>query len=598
MTRSRAWSMPAVLASVALVFSACAGNVPASQTAGTGSQAPSASSGSAAPSASSGGAFTPMSYPESGDAPCAQAAAPDPQHAKYTGEFKKITAKDEKTVVFDLCTPDVAFLAKISFSSFAINDTEFLKAQIDPNKSGNQAIVSTENGTGPYKLNAWNRGSNITMDAFADYWGDKAKAQTLIIQWNKEAAQRLVALTGRTVDGIDNIGPDDFDTVKNNPDLQLLPRVGLNTLYLGFNNTYKPFDNEKIRQAIAKGIDRKRIVDNFMPGGSEVADYFTPCQIPNACVGEKWYEFDAAKAKQELQAAGFDFAKTYKLHYRTAIRSYMANPPVIATELQTQLKNNLGINVELDLQEDGAYIDNNNAGKLDDFHLLGWGADYPDMTNFLDFHFGAGANPQFGDKFDDLTKVLQQAAAGTSDDQRKPLYEQANDLVKQHVPMIPISHAASGVAYLADVKDAHSSPLGNELFSVMTPGDRKQFVFIQAAEPKGLYCADETDGEALRVCEQLTEGLYGYEIGGVASKPLLATKCEPNTALTQWTCTLRDGVKFHNGATLDANDVVLSYAVQWDAGNPLHKGRTNGFSYVAGLFGGYLNPPAPKPSAS
>ena len=83
--------------------------------------------------------------------------------------------------------------------------------------------------------------------------------------------------------------------------------------------------------------------------------------------------------------------------------------------------------------------------------------------------------------------------------------------------MIPIAHGGSGLAYRADVVDAHASPLGNEYFAVMTPGDRDQFVFMQNGEPGGLYCADETDGESLRVCEQMTESLYAYEIAGTAA---------------------------------------------------------------------------------
>ena len=103
---------------------------------------------------------------------------------------------------------------------------------------------------------------------------------------------------------------------------------------------------------------------------------------------------------------------------------------------------------------------------------------------------------------------------------------------------------------------------------------------MQNAEPPGLYCADESDGEALRVCNQFSEGLYAYEIGGVAAVPALAEKCEPNTELTIWTCTLRSGVTFHDGATLDAGDVVTTYAVQWDVEHPLHKGRDNSFTLL------------------
>ena len=53
-------------------------------------------------------------YPETGEAPCGQAEAPDAQHSAYTGNFKKIEATDAGTVVFTLCNPDVAFLSKIA----------------------------------------------------------------------------------------------------------------------------------------------------------------------------------------------------------------------------------------------------------------------------------------------------------------------------------------------------------------------------------------------------------------------------------------------------------------------------------------------------
>ena len=593
MTRSRRWSprIAALAASAAIVFAACSGTTP--------SAAPASSAPSAAPStaAESTPPFTAVQYPATGEAPCGQADAPDATHDKYTGNFKKISAPDAKTVVFELCASDVAFLSKIAFTSFGINDSAWLTANIDPAGTTNQAIVSKVNGTGPYKLDAWNKGSDVTFSRFDDYWGDKAKSEKLIIRWSTEAAQRLVELQAGTVDGIDNVGGTDFEAVKANPDLQLKERVGLNTMYFGFNNTYAPFDNEKVRQAIAMGIDRQRLVDDFMPPGSEVATHFTPCAIPNGCVGDPWYEFDAAKAKEMLAAAGFPNGFKTKIQYRDVSRSYVQDQNVIAAALQQQLKANLGIDATIEVQDSATFIDNADAGKLDGIHILGWGADYPDQTNFLGYHFGAGASKQFGDKLPDLTKALDEGAAGLSDDARAPAYTEANNLIKQHVPMIPISHAASAVGYRADIKDAHTSPLGNEIFSVMTPGDRTQFVFMQNAEPPGLYCADESDGEALRVCNQFSEGLYAYEIGGVAAVPALATKCEPNTELTIWTCTLRDGVKFHDGSTLDAGDVIDTYAVQWDADNPLHKGRDNSFSYFPGLFGGFLNPPVPPPAS-
>lgn len=580
MTRFRSWSLPALFASVAIVVAACGGS--------TTTPAPSATSAATpAPTAAESTApFAAMTYPETGEAPCGV--------APYTGQFKKIYALDAKTVVFELCGPDVAFLSKIAFSSFAINDTEWLTAKIDPAKADNQAIVTEVNGTGPYMLDAWNRGSDIVMKANPNYWGDKALTETLIFKWSAEAAQRLLELQSGTVDGIDNVGPTDFATVRSDPSLQLKEREGLNVFYVGFNNTYAPFDNEKVRQAIAMGIDRQRIVDNFYPAGSEVASHFTPCSIPNGCSGDAWYEYDVAAAKALLAEAGFPNGFETKIQYRDVVRGYLPDPRVVAVDLQQQLKTNLNITATIEVQESTTYIDNADAGKLDGIHLLGWGADYPDATNFLDYHFGAGASPQFGTKWDDITSALTEAAGGADDDAREPAYTRANNAIRQHVPMIPIAHGGSGVAYRADVSgNVHSSPLGNENFSVMQAGDRPQFVWMQNGEPGGLYCADESDGEALRVCEQMLESLYGYEIAGTAAVPALAEICEPSADLATWTCTLREGVTFHNGATLDANDVVMSYAVQWDAEHPLHKGRDNSFSYFPGLFGGLLNPPPP-----
>ena len=590
MTRSRRWSprIAALTAAAAIVFAACGGSTASTAPSEGATSAPTTAPESTAP-------FTAMVYPETGEAPCGEAAAPDAEHSAYTGNFKKISATDEKTVVFELCNPDVAFLSKIAFTSFAINDTAWLESKIDPAGTTNQAIVSEVNGTGPYKLDAWNRGSDITMSRNDAYWGDKAKTEQLIVRWSTEAAQRLVELQSGTVDGIDNVGPTDFATVEGNADLALKPREGLNVFYVGFNNKFAPFDNVLVRQAIALGIDRQRIVDNFYPPGSEVASHFTPCSIPNGCAGEAWYDFDPTQAKELLAQAGFPDGFSTKIQYRDVVRGYLPDPNVVAQDIQAQLKTNLNITAEIEVQESGTFLDNADGGLLDGIHLLGWGADYPDATNFLDFHFGSGSSAQFGDKFEDITSALAEGAGGADDAARAPAYERANNAIKANIPMVPIAHGGSAVAYRADVDGSHASPLGNEHFASMTPGDRTQMVWMQNGEPPGLYCADESDGEALRVCEQMMEPLYGYEIAGTAAIPALAEACEPNAELTVWTCTLRSGVTYHDGATLDANDVVLSYAVQWDADHPLHKGRDGSFTYFPGLFSGFLNPPPPAP---
>jgi len=559
------WKIFTIFVALGLVLAAC----------GTGESSSASASASGGPSESMA-AFEGMTYPEDEPAECGADT--------NASNISQIAALDQYTVEFTLCNPDVAFLAKVAFSSFAIDDSAYLEAH-----AADGSLVNEPNGTGPYRLDAWNRGTDITMSAFDDYWGDAPLSSTVIFRWSAEAAQRLVELQSGTVDGIDNPGADDFETIADDSSLALYDREGLNILYFGFNNTFAPFDNEQVRQAIAMGIDRQRIVDSFYPPGSEVASHFTPCSIPFACEGDEWYEYDPDAARDLLAEAGYPDGFETTISLRDIVRSYLPGPQQVAADLQDQLAD-LGITATIDVQESTAFIDNANAGALEGIHLLGWGADYPDATNFLDFHFGAGASPQFGDKFDDVTEALQQGASSVADADRQAAYETANNAIKEHVPMIPIVHGGSGVAFQADNDGAHSSPLGNESMAVISPGSDDQLVWMQNGEPGGLYCGDESDGESLRVCEQIKESLYAYTVGGTDAVPSLASECAPNDDLTVWTCTLREGVSFHDGSTLDANDVVLSYAAQWDANHPLHVGRTGDFVYFSALFG-FLNPP-------
>ena len=442
----------------------------------------------------------------------------------------------------------------------------------------------------PYMMDKWNRGDSVVLKRFDGYWGEKAKTSQFVLTWSTEAAARLLELQSGTVDGIDNPGVNDIAKIKADPSLQFKEREVNNTLYIGFNNKFKPFDNILVRQAIAMGIDRERIVKNFFPTGSQVADFLTPCTIPNGCVGTKWYSYDLAKAKELLTQAGFPNGFKTTITLREAVRAYIPEPNLIATEIQAQLKKNLNIDAKIVILESGAMLDNASAGTIEGIHLLGWNGDYPHITNWMDFHFSASMK-QFGTPFKEIYEPLQQGAQIADPKQAEALYVKANNAARDLVPLIPVAHSGSGVGYRADVLNAHASPLGNEYFAPMIPGSRDKFVFMQNAEPISLYCNDETDGESLRACEQVLESLLAFAPGTQEVVPGLATACTPNTALTEWTCKLRANVKFHDGSAFTADDVVMSWGVAWDFTNPLHIGNTGAFEYTTILWGNVLHAP-------
>ncbi|HVN15313.1 MAG TPA: ABC transporter substrate-binding protein [Anaerolineales bacterium] len=514
-------------------------------------------------------------------------AAPDCNYgtADNPAEFKSIEAVDQYTVKFTLCHPDPAFLSKVAFDVFAIQSKNFL----DANGGDSVKMSQTTNGTGPYMLKEWVQGDHITLVANPNYWGDKPHQATLIFRWSDQSAQRLLELQSGTVDGIDNPAPEDYATIQGDTNLKLYPREALNVFYIGFDHNIKPFDDVNVRQAFAMAIDRQHIVDLFYPANSTTADTFVPPSFnPGYTQGFKWYDYNPDQAKKMLTDAKFDFSQTITLSYRNVTRPYLPSPDKVAQEVAAELAK-IGVKVKVNEEESTTFLDNTSAGK-EGFYMLGWGVDYPDSTDFYDYHFANASNAQFGDLYPDLAAAIRAGAQVADPVARQADYDKVNQLIKDLVPMIPVAHGASAVAYKASVKGAYASPLGDEGFAAMDNGS-DTFVFMQNGEPGALWCADETDGEALRVCHQLYDGLMAYEPGGVKVVPGLAESYDVNADASEWTFHLRQGIKFSNGDELSANDVVATFAAQWDASSPNHKGRTGTFDYFGAFFGAMLNAP-------
>jgi ABC-type transport system substrate-binding protein len=504
---------------------------------------------------------------------------------EYGGNMKSIEAVDANTVVFSFCKPDPAFLAKISVPAFIILDTGYLKA------IGGDAAKLAENpvGAGPYMVKEWVRGDHITFVPNPLYNGPAPKNSTFILKWNAEAAARLLDLQSGNIDGIDNVGTDDYATVSADANLKLYPRTFNNFLYLAFNNEIKPYDNETVRQALAMAIDKKRIVDNFYPEGATPATQFAPPGLkPGFTEGYSAPAYDPEKAKQMLTDAGFDFDQELVLSYAERTRPYFPQPTKIAQDVQAQLAE-IGVKVKLSLQEWSAFLPSVRAGN-EGMYFLGWSEDFPDATNWYDV-FLMGTSGGTGKPFPDIMELVSAAASMGDPAERQAKYDEVNKLVDVHVPYVVIANGATSLAFKTGVGGVVIGPY-NESFTEMTT-ESGQLVFSQDGEPVSLYCADETDGSSFRACNQIFGQLYDFKYGSSEYEPTLAEECVPNADATVYTCKLKQDIKFSNGATFDAGDVLSSFSAMWDYNDPLRKGNTGTFQYWKDFFGPKaLNEPA------
>ena len=528
------------------------------------------------PAPSSEIGFSARSWPEASAAECAMSES----GAVRLG-IARMEAVDELTVRFTLCAPDPAFTQKLAVTNFAVNDSGWLAAA-----AADGSLATSMNGTGPLALAAWEQGVQIVLTRNDSYWGDRAASERVVIQWEPESAARLLQLRAGTVDAADNLAPTDEAAIAADASLALLTRPGFNTFYLNFNNRYAPVSDVRVRQAIAIALDRQRIVDLFYPSGSTLATHVPPCVIDGACVGDAWYEQDLVAARALLADAGYPNGIDLTLSLRETPRAYLPDPVAVATDIQAQLAA-VGIRVTLKVEEAGGYIGKLLSGDLESASFSAALPDYPEVWNSLGIDFGSTSGPAHGDQYPQLVALLDEAQRESDPAARAALFTQINNEIRAQVPVVPIANGASLIAARAAVSGLVASPVAMERFASVRVDGSDTFTWLQGGEPAGLYCMDEEDREAVRICAQVMEGLYGYAEGGTAAEPRLATGCVASADGLMVECALRSGVRFHNGARLDAGDVLDSFAAAWDCTHPLHIGRTGdfrGWSWIMGTL--------------
>ena len=405
-------------------------------------------------------------------------------YAKNTAEneglgeslYASCEATDATTAVINLTKPSASVLGALALQAFAIASPEALEefkadeGTLDE-ETGFQptGTFGTEQpiGTGPFKLESWQIGDRLTLVRNEDYWDEagKAKLDKLIIRPISDNAARLQALQTGEIQGYDLVEPQDVPTIEGDEELQILERPAFNVAYVTINHKVKPFDQLEVRQAVAHGLDRQAVVDNFYGGRGVVAKEFMPPSLPGYADDVTEYPYDPAKAKSLLQKAGLTLPVEVEFWYPTDVsRPYMPDPKRNFEAFAASLNKSGFKVVPKSAPWRPDYLGRVDTGKAGALNLIGWTGDYADPDNFIGVFF-QGQKPQWGFNNQELFDALDAAEVEPDTAKREELYKDVNRQIMEFLPGVPYAHSEPALAFAANVSGFEPSPTTNESFA-------------------------------------------------------------------------------------------------------------------------------------
>lgn len=342
-----------------------------------------------------------------------------PNRPLYTA-IDRVEVVDPYTAVFHLADVNTFLLNNIARLPIVPAD-----AGEDPDFGVNPV------GTGPMVFESWIRDDRMTLRAFEDYWGGRAKVDVVEFRTIPEDATRLLAFEAGDIDFYHHgIVPLELARLEADPTYILQRTPGTGYTYLGFNTASPPLDNVLVRQAISTVIPRVGIVEQVEEGMGEPAIGPVMPYMPWFHQDLEDYAYDPDRAVELLEEAGYGDGFSIRLH-TFEMPAYMRIAEILGYELSQ-----IGIDLTVTIEERGAFLDRVMDGDDYDLFIWGWvGQLDPDRAMFRQFHsqgafadFTYYANPEL----DQLLERGQRTAPDS--DESIEIYRRAQEIVVEELP--------------------------------------------------------------------------------------------------------------------------------------------------------------------
>ena len=377
--------------------------------------------------------------------------------------IKEVVKVDDHTVKFVLKQPDASLLAKLALNFGSIMSAEYAEQLA---KAGQREDLDRKPvGTGPFRFVDYQTNAAIRFTANADYWGGTPKIDNLIFVITTDPATRMQKLQAGECHIAAYPAPADVARLKADPNLTVMEQPGLNVAYLAMNTLAAPFDKVEVRRALNMAIDRKAIVEAVYQGMGQVAQSVLPPSMWGYNGDVKGYSYDPDGAKKLLDDAGVKDLKM-KIWAMPVSRPYMPNARRAAELMQADLAK-IGVGVEIVSYEWGEYLKKARDKDRDGAVVLGGTSDNGDPDNLLSYFFscsGVGGSNNANWCYKPLEDILQKARVSSNKDERTKLYQEAQAIVIDQAPWVPLAHSTVVLPMSKNVKNYVMEPLGSHRF--------------------------------------------------------------------------------------------------------------------------------------
>jgi peptide/nickel transport system substrate-binding protein len=264
-------------------------------------------------------------------------------HPEYFRVIDKIDTPDEGTLILTLKDVDALFIAHM-----AEGDAVMLPMV------GYKGAKSTPVGTGPFRFVKWVRGDRVEIARFDGYWNPELPyLDKVTFKFIGDASAQLAALKAGDIDVIGYIAaPESVIALEKDKRFKVYNGTSTGEVIMSTNNKAAPFDNKKVRQAMAYAIDRQAVVELVMFGyGTPIGSHWSPSTPYYVDLTQK-FAYNPEKAKALLAEAGYPngFDATIKL---PAIYSYSKR----AGEVIADMLSKVNIRLEIEIVEWGQWIE-------------------------------------------------------------------------------------------------------------------------------------------------------------------------------------------------------------------------------------------------